>query len=204
MKKIFVVLLSLLCLNIFYINDIKANDLTPQQNIEFLSKRIKENPKDAKAYAFRGAFKGMIGDIEGSLKDANYSIKLDPYFSESYWTRASAYYILFQRADNNSDKEQLYAKNAINDYTKCLELGGPRKEAYYYRGFINRVLKKYDNAIGDFTIAISMGFNDAEIYYQRGLCYFAKRNSELARSDFENAVRLNPENEEYQKMLSLY
>ena len=201
MKKLFILLLSFLFVNVIFMNEINANELTPQQNIAICTDLIKKNPKDAEAYSFRALFKGMIGDTKGCLKDVNYALKLNPSLANAYYVRGSAYCNLAEGLE--AGPNELRTK-AINDYTKCLELGGPRADAYYWRGAVRKTAKEYDAAISDLTIVINMKPKDAEAYFQRGLCYFFKKDTKAAFPDFKKAVELNPKNEEYQKYFALF
>lgn len=201
-KKLIFILTSAFLLNFNSAPGVvSANEPTPQESIQMFTELIKREPKNAMAYEARAYFKGMIGDIDGAFKDSNKSISLNPNSAGAYYVRGSAYEIFSEKEEMGP--HELRTK-AINDFTKCLELGGPRADAYFWRGKVRAAIRDFDSAIGDFTAAINMKPNDAEAYFLRGACYFLKKDTKAAYPDFKKAVELNPNHEKAQQYLSLY
>jgi tetratricopeptide (TPR) repeat protein len=61
-----------------------------QESIAACTRAISLDPKSAKAYASRGAFKYAMGDGKGAIRDLTKAIELNPKSAASYSGRGSA------------------------------------------------------------------------------------------------------------------
>lgn len=86
---------------------------------------------------------------------------------------------------------------ALDAYTKALQLNPQLTNAYFNRGLIYVEKPDYDAAIRDFTKAIELNDKDADFYNERGICYNEKKESDKAIEDFTKAISLNSNNADY-------
>jgi tetratricopeptide (TPR) repeat protein len=83
--------------------------------------------------------------------------------------------------------------NAIQDFSKVIELDPNDEIGYANRGNAYLRKKDYDKAIQDYNIAIKMIPNDFELYNQRGNAYKAKGEYDKAIQDLKYAIKLDNE-----------
>jgi tetratricopeptide (TPR) repeat protein len=84
-------------------------------------------------------------------------------------------------------------QNAIDDFSKIIELNTNNASAYLYRGHARTNLKDYAGAIADYNLAIQLDPNLAHAYAGRGILrhdYF--KDYEGAFSDLNRAIDLDP------------
>jgi tetratricopeptide (TPR) repeat protein len=81
-------------------------------------------------------------------------------------------------------------QDAINAYTRAIELDPKFAPAYNNRGVSYNVLGNHNQAIADHTRAIELNPKDAGAYFVRGLAYEESGNLEQAFSDYKVAARL--------------
>ena len=145
-------LLTLLLLNIslnsysqtskeyFEMDPMGINNLSCSAAISDYNKIIELDPKDAKAYCYRGAVKVLIQDFQGAIADYTKAIEIYPEYERAYYKRG----IL------KVELEDYQA--AIADYNKAIELDDPKNiEVYYDRGFAKAQLEDYQGAVADFS-----------------------------------------------------
>ena len=93
----------------------RANTYMQEGNYEdainYYSKVLRINPKDAIAYNNRGLARGKKGDYDNAIADFTKAVEIDPQFAEAYKNRGMAYY----------DKGD-YARTC-SDFQKSCELG---------------------------------------------------------------------------------
>jgi tetratricopeptide (TPR) repeat protein len=82
---------------------------------------------------------------------------------------------------------------AIDAYSKAIELNPDGGDAYKGRGFAYLGLKDDKHAIEDFSKAIELNSQDSEAYNDRGMSYYFLKNYQLAIKDFDKAIELNPQ-----------
>ena len=108
---IWIVLFSFGCSN--YTNSCadKINEGDLQGAIADCNKAIEVDPKDARAYRYRGHAKEDLGDLQGAIADYNKAIEVDPKDAYGYLWRGNA-------------KEDLGdLQGACLDWSKAGELG---------------------------------------------------------------------------------
>ena len=99
--------------------------------------------------------------------------------------------------------EEKNADGAIANYSEVIKLEPNNSSAYLYRGMAYGIKEQFDLALADFTETIRIEPNLSGIpYYQRGVIYILKGDSARAISDIEMAVKLAPNNAEWQKVLN--
>jgi tetratricopeptide (TPR) repeat protein len=116
-------------------------------------------------------------DFEPILLDSG---NVDYDLSFAYMDRALAYSSL-----------NLY-ENAINDFSKAIEMDPKAITAYDERGKLYSELKQYDLALADFTYVITYDPNDGTSYCQRGWVYYDMKQYDKSIRDFRMAFKLSP------------
>ena len=85
-------------------------------------------------------------------------------------------------------------KEAIQAYTKYIELNINDANGYYNRGGVYSLMSNYDKAIDNFTKTIELNPNYALAYYGRGESYMNKKQLGKAIKDLTKCVNLDPDN----------
>jgi len=83
-------------------------------------------------------------------------------------------------------------KEAIEAYTRAIELNPKYEEAYNNRGGAYPHLGEYRQAIRDFNKAIELKPDNAGAFYNRGLAYAYLGDNQQAISDYDRAIGLLP------------
>ncbi|MBK6772723.1 MAG: tetratricopeptide repeat protein [Ignavibacteria bacterium] len=109
-------------------------------------------------------------------------------FSSKKYIEANNYFYKGYNADENGNYQ-----DAIDYFTKFINLFPDKKEGYYNRGTIYFNLKEYSKAISDYNSAIEINPVDAEAYNNRGIVYKNQKEYNKAISDYNKAIEINPE-----------
>jgi len=115
-------------------------------------------------------------------KPVELPLKGNPPSASDYYNRGIAY------------RDRQNYKQAIDDFTKTIELDPNHLYAYTNRAHAFSMLMKYDEVIKDINKATELSSNDAWAYRIRGIAYKELRKFELAKTDFEKAIELGPGN----------
>jgi hypothetical protein len=83
-------------------------------------------------------------------------------------------------------------QNAVNDYTKAIQLDPNYAAAYKNRGVSYANLSQRQNAIDDYTKAIQLDPNYAAAYNNRGVSYGNLGQHQNAVNDYTKAIQLDP------------
>ncbi|MDE2740002.1 MAG: tetratricopeptide repeat protein [Gemmatimonadota bacterium] len=86
--------------------------------------------------------------------------------------------------------------DAIENFTKAIELKPDYAKAYYARGLTYSSQGEHEQAIQDATKTIELKPDDAEAYYTRGLIYNNQGELEQAIQDFSKTIELKPDDAE--------
>ncbi|MBS1509448.1 MAG: tetratricopeptide repeat protein [Bacteroidetes bacterium] len=93
-----------------------------------------------------------------------------------------------QKAKLQNDDLGLY-KNAVEYYSKAIELDKNLAEAFFERGYIYlTIYKNYEDAIISFSSAIKLKPKDADLWYNRGIAYEDKFIKGGRTTDFNQAI----------------
>ena len=85
-------------------------------------------------------------------------------------------------------------KEALDAFTKAIEINPQFAQAYSNRGFAYSNLGDYNQAIKDYNRAIEINPQDAVAYYNRGgLAYGKLGNYNQAIKDYNKAIEINPQ-----------
>ena len=88
-------------------------------------------------------------------------------------------------------KEQGQFEQAIDNYTKAIELDPQNVEAYIGRGTTYHADDQYDMAISDYTKAIEIEPGHGLAYYVRGLSYHEKGIDSWAICDYSKTIEIS-------------
>ena len=83
--------------------------------------------------------------------------------------------------------------DAIDWYTRTVELNEQFFWAYNNRGLVYHHKKEYEKAVADYDKAIAINPEDAMVYYNRGIFYQDMKKYGDALADYDKAIELNPE-----------
>ena len=95
----------------------------------------------------------------------------------------------FNARGNRYSRNSAY-EQALEDYTRAVELDPGFTEAYYNRGVSYYELGRYAEAIADLTHAIELNPLDDSAYGRRSLAYLFSDALELAQADEEKCDQL--------------
>lgn len=189
-------------------SDLNISDAVMEiQNCNFL---IEQNPKDFDAYALRGAAYYHLELYEEAIKDLDKAISINGECVLAYVVKGDLYRDLDKYKDalhnysiatqineskdvfdfniyynkGNINKYLGHNQDAIDDFTKVINLKSNHIEALYYRGLILTKIKKYEIAIKDFEEIIKIDNNHANAYYNLGIIYKKLGNEELTKDNY--------------------
>jgi tetratricopeptide (TPR) repeat protein len=133
----------------------KADVVLVQNAIAFFTARIRLDPKDDTAYAYRATAWMEKGEHDKAIKDLDEAIRLSPESSASYNNRGNAW-----RDKKEHDK-------AIADYGVAIRLDPKLALAYIGRGNAWQDKQEHDKAIADYGVAIRLDPKHALAYGYR-------------------------------------
>lgn len=82
---------------------------------------------------------------------------------------------------------------AVEAYTKAIELNPEYATSYNNRGFTYKNLKEFDKALADLNRAIDLNPDYVNAYYNLGNTYKALGDYDKALADYSRAIELNPD-----------
>jgi Tfp pilus assembly protein PilF len=142
-----------------------------------------------------GAFGFLIGTMKNAAdKSIRIMLPVVLFFSFSYapaqqkqdGPKDAKFYI--DRGIAYEEKGQF--DQAVDDFTKALEIDPKNAGAYYHRGigYVNQ--EQYTWAIDDFTKALEIDPKNAGAYYYRGVAYYSKKEYDKSWKDIKKAQDL--------------
>lgn len=96
----------------------------------------------------------------------------------------------YVRKGDRAFAEGRYAE-AVEAYTKSLELYRVNEYVYYNRGLAYRKLKDYKNAIADFTRTLQLNPQNTYAYLYRGMSLQASDQVEMAIADYSALIKID-------------
>ncbi len=182
-----------------------------------LSKKIADDPNNAKLYDQRASYYLQNKDLDKALADANKAIILDPKTSGYYLTLSDVYFAggkitkcqdaLTKACEINPEDKDAFLKLAelfyyMKDYkktfentSKALKIDNLSAKADFINGMALKDMGDTVKAVKSFERAIEKDQQYFHAYMQLGLLYAAK-HSRLAIDYFNNALNLNPKSTE--------
>lgn len=87
---------------------------------------------------------------------------------------------------------------AIEGFSKVIELSPSNYKAYYNRGLCYDELTNYEKALQDYDMFIKLNPEDHDmVYYKRGFIKMLLKDDNSALADFNKSIELNPNNSKY-------
>ena len=191
----------------------KSNFVLPRDAIDYFTRRIHANPKDAFALSMRADAWSEKKEYDKALADYNECIRLSPnaasisnrgvfWYNKKEYDKAIVDYNLSLRLDPKNifahvnrghawrDKKE-YDK-ALLDYNEATRLDPQFATAFFHCGTTWNLKKEYDNAIRELSEAIRLDPNSAAAFYERGSAQRGKKNYPGAIQDFDQVIRISP------------
>lgn len=108
------------------------------------NKAVEYNPNDSITYNNRASVKSALGDIHGMLDDLNKALQMNPNYILGHLNRGQAKCMIaeFEIEDEGIDASQRLYKEAIDDFTKVLQLDPKHPFARKRLRYVKRILKK--------------------------------------------------------------
>ena len=125
--------------------------------------------------------KAKQGDVEGALDAFSVAIASNPEgASVPYYYRGLVYV------------EEGDASQAIDDFSKAIELDGHFPQAYAARGTAYLMLSRPAKAAEDFNKALQLDPNNASTYVNRARALMGLQMMKEAEADLDRAIELDP------------
>ena len=150
---------------------------TPAEQLQWFNRAIKLDPKNAKAYVYRGDACCQKGDSERGIADYNQAVQLDPKLAVAYNNRGVAW-------TARGEMER-----AMWDFNDALQRDSSLAGAYYNRAQAYAKAGKFDLAIPDFTRFIELKPDNAAAYSNRAISYYNIHAYDKAWNDVESCVK---------------
>ncbi len=92
----------------------------------------------------------------------------------------------------NANLVQRKPRDAIEDYSRALQINPTFAQAYTNRGIAYSDLGQQSRAIEDYARAIQVNSRETAAYLDRGVSYAALGNHQMAIEDYTRALRIDP------------
>ena len=176
----------------------RISDFSPEGTLDTL----------LQAAYFSSTFEGATTQIEGVLKkllktmvafnQRDYSKVVaksptsgsGPLAPVTLDTSKESIYIAYVKAESHLRLRE--TDNAINEYTKVLEVEPTEVLALNNRAHLNFEKKRFDKALVDFNTIETLGKADYEIYYKKAEIHESLGNLGAAKKDFAKARAISP------------
>lgn len=207
---------------LFEIAEYNIDHNTPETAISFLDRILELEPKSVKALRLRSDCKKELQDFQGGLDDINKAIALKQNYENDklILRRAHLRKELGNLAGTKADLKTFlkmnpksakhfkeYAKvceinkdeykEAIENYSKSIELDPTDDSAFKGRARLYASLNQDEKAEADFTSAIALKPHDADLYRARGSLRMISKQFQKSVDDFSSAINLEPHNAYY-------
>jgi len=155
--------------------DTLKNDLQKSKELEDSKKKAEEAMREVERLK-----KEMNSSKGDTNKQREYANAIKDLSTSDWFDKGLA----FHKSNN--------FENAIDAYTKAIELNPKYTDAYYSRGTAYDDFGNYDQAVNDYSKAIELNPKFEVIYLLRGYAYFNLKNFQSAINDYNKAIALNP------------
>jgi len=150
-----------------------------------------------RAYFNLGLTLGDLDDYEGSVKNFDKSIALNPD-RYAYLMRGAHFlnYYANKLYINDSAKRKLFIEKSINDFESSLKLTTePKDKIQLYKNIAIALIHMgdYAGAIRNYDKIIDIDANDADVYVKRSDARYQLKDFKGALDDCNKAIELNPQ-----------
>ena len=183
-----------------------------KEAIGHLSEVIKQKPKQAISYYYRGKAKYIFGGFEsqhenlketeklyqGTINDYSEAInrKLKWLCIYNHLVQAKHQLAQLHSQQGNKEAAQTLYQNIISDSDEAIQSGMEcdvcRTAIHHKRGTAKAVFEDYDGAIEDYDMSIELNPKYAKAYYDRSQAKQALGQYEAAEADSAKAKELDP------------
>lgn len=172
-----------------------------KQAIEYFSKAIEYNPKDASLYNNRGLAYYNLQQYDKAIADYTKAIEIRPDFADAYYNRGLAY---FKKGSSYNLEPR---RKAISDFTKAIELRPDFVDAYYMRAvtyteqihyhhkyttippkFPSKDMDYYNKALADYYKALDLDPSYILAYQGMGNLFYRHGDWDLATKQYNKAL----------------
>jgi len=185
--------------------------------ISCYDKAIRVDPRLPELYHERALALLKKKDLPGAIRDFSRAIELEPAYEDAYYLRGNCCLELGDYKNTVKDYLAAYdlspslfsdpkfffqlgyayqalgqADQALQAYTKALEMDKRDPELYYYRGYCFDQERKYGLALSDYNKAIALRPGYAEAYLNRGIIFAGYGRTLEAITDFTRSIALDP------------
>lgn len=167
-----------------------VNDNLVKAALKDFNLAIEINPKDFYAYAFRGEVYSLLRTSEKAMSDFSTALELvqnDKNPINRIENEAQVRVFM-----GNMSFHQGRYEEAIEEYSRALQLNSKIGEAYGNRGLSYAVIHRNDEALADMNKAIELFPFDAQGFSNRGQFWQGVGEYRKAIADFEMAVKIYP------------
>lgn len=135
---------------------------------------------NADAYAGLGSVYLILEQPEPAIQNIQEAIKLDPGNHTNYYYLAQVL-----------QYQQKFIE-ALENYSKAIELGTDQLDAYQSRALLHGVLNDIPAMLSDLDHFIEKSSDDSLGHFYRGLAYYRNKEYEKALVDLDKAIELDP------------
>lgn len=139
---------------------------------------VREEPRNAEAYARRGFAQLALGGITGGLADINRALEINPDYALAHNYKGVVFGM-------NGIRDQ-----AILEFTRAVELAPGLTEAYVNRGKIYLEMSDGESALADLDTALDLEPENAELLLIRAQTHLILGNTGRAEADLERVLSL--------------
>ncbi len=157
--------------------------------IEYFNENLLKNKQDSESYNLMAVIAYLVGENENAIEYIDRAIQISPNDDVYYSNRFRVHLVLGER-----DK-------AINDLNLSIISNPTQPDYYYYRALLFMEKNSWKDAIKDLDECISKENSLSFFYYDRALCYIQLGDLQKACEDAQNALKLNPEDEETKEFI---
>lgn len=93
----------------------------------------------------------------------------------------------------NALRDRQEYEQAIEEYTRAIEINPDFVNAYYNRGLTYSDLERYQRAIADYTKAVELNPEYLDAYNNRGILYANLQDYDKAIADYMTVIELDPD-----------
>lgn len=149
-----------------------------KDDITLFSDAVVKRPDNFFPHLVLGSYYNDAGDPRKSLPYIEESLRLYPYYADTYLERGRA---------RSLSRDH---RGSLADFNRCLELRPHYAMAYYDRGCVHYMMSNFDLAIVDLDSTITLRPDYTEAYFTRAMANLNLKNLPAACADWRTASEL--------------